>query len=270
MDIVVNAEKEGLLSTQDPLTHYFYNILLCLGYEPAYLPLANLIKLYHQLSGHWLVASPIHWEATHNDAMLTAAGNALQLSEEESRLWFAEVATFLSADGFTPVYHDAQTWLFKVDDKPPISSQAVETVLHQSLMPLFTSLDRRFFWQRLITELQMYLSAHPLNAKRQGLSINGLWFWGGGEFECQGRLIATDDAVLLGYARASDQAISPLGEALTLSKDHLVIINDPKQIECLGFKEKTKKKTVNWHWNNGSYSEQVRPWWSRILRYGEN
>jgi hypothetical protein len=266
MDVIVNGEKDEIPAASKALSRqssYHHRILDCLGYEPEHQPLANLLKLYHQLEGNWVIASPVHWEASHNDAMLSAAGSDLELSDEESRLWFTEVADFLKADGFTPVYHDAYTWLFKIDDKPKISSQSVQTLLHHSLMPVFSSLDSSIYWQRLITELQMYLSAHPLNLKRQELTINGLWFWGEGAFELKDRrAIISDDEVLLAYARATKAAISPLTPTTLFSKDQLVIINDPKQV-C-GFAEKIKKYKVNWYWNNCSYSSQARSWWSRL------
>ncbi len=263
MDIVVNADKKEL-PTESIKTgrqaNYYQNILECLGYAPEHLPLANLLKLYHQLAGRWIIASPVHWEATHNDAMLIAAGNELKLSDEESRLWFTEVADFLKADGFTPVYHDAGTWLFNTDSKPEINSQSLPTLLHQSLMPVFSSLDNSFYWQRLITEMQMYLSAHPLNLKRPNLPVNGLWFWGEGICDLQSKAIISDDPVLL----SNGSAIESLASTTSFNKDQLIIINDPKQIELCRLAEKIKQYKVNWYWNNCSYSCQPTSWWSRL------
>ncbi|MBA3536647.1 MAG: hypothetical protein H0T84_08570 [Tatlockia sp.] len=268
MDIIINGEKDAFPLESNALSgqaDYYHRILDCLGYEPEHQPLANLLKLYHGLEGNWVIASPVHWEASHNDAMLTAAGRELELSDEESRLWFKEVSDFLKADGFTPVYHDACTWLFKIDDKPKISSQSVQTLLHHSLMPVFSSLDSSIYWQRLLTELQMYLSAHPLNLKRNELTINGLWFWGEGAFELKGRrVIISDDEVLLNYANATESAIIPMTSTTLFSKAQLVIINEPKQIEICRLSEKIKKNTVNWYWNNCSYSSQAASWWSRL------
>lgn len=266
MDVIVNGEKNELPPGSKVLSrqgNYYHNILCSLGYEPEHLPLANLLKLYHHLAGQWLIASPVHWEASHNDAMLIAAGDELGLSDSESRLWFAEVADFLKADGFTPVYHDAHTWLFKIDDKPAINSQSLETILNKSLMPIFNSLDGSLFWQRLITELQMYLSAHSLNSKRQDLAINGLWFWGEGDFKLDGlRSIVSDDEILLKHSAS----LSPLTPATRFSKDVLLIINDPKQIELCELKQQFKKNTVNWFWSNCSYTCKPAHWWSRIWR----
>ena len=262
MDVVVNGE-----STEAPVASsqgdYYSNILLGLGYEPESLPLADLLKIYHQLSGSWLIASPVHWEATHNSAMLRATGKALDLSEDESRLWFDQVADFLKADGFTPVYHDAQTWLFRVDDKPKITSQSVHTLLHHPLMPVLRTLDDSLYWQRLITELQMYLSAHPLNTKRQDLVINGLWFWGEGELNrSKVREAISDDELLFEAGLAN----SRLNSETKFRKDHLVVIKDPQHLADFKLVEKLKKFPVNWYWNNCSYSTKSTRWWSKFWR----
>ncbi len=267
MHVVVNSIKEDVPVGSESLNgqkNYHHNILLCLGYKPDNLPLANFLALYQQLPGRWLVASPIHWQATHNDAMIVANGQELELTEQESRLWFSEVAQFLHADQFTPVFHDAHTWLFKIDDKPQITSQSPLTILHQSIMPILTRLDTSFYWQRLITELQMYLTAHPLNEKRQPkLAINGLWFWGEAEFSFSGnRTVVTDDEVLLNHTHQ----FSPLTPMTVIKKNHLVIINDPKQIEFCNLTAKMRKNKVHWYWNNLAYCTKVS-WWSRIRGY---
>ncbi|MBA2652243.1 MAG: hypothetical protein H0U73_08255 [Tatlockia sp.] len=267
MDVIVNGEKKeefppgskGLSKE----ANYYHAILGCLGYDPEHLPLAGLLKLYHQLEGQWLIASPVHWEASHNDAMLIAAGDELELSDSESRLWFAAVADFLKADGFTPVYHDAHTWLFNIDDKPAIHSQVLETMMHKSLMPIISSLDSSYFWQRLFTEMQMYLSAHPLNLKRPDLTINGLWFWGEGDFKLEGlRKIVSDDQILLKHS----SSVSPLTPVTEFSKNDLLIINDPTQIELCFLEQKLKKNTVNWYWSNCSYTCKPTHWWSKFWR----
>lgn len=267
MDVIVNAIKDDVPVGSEPLHglgDYYANILVGLGYKSDHLPLAALLALYHQQPGHWLIATPIHWEATHNDAMIVAAGQALELTENESRRWFTEVAQFLHADHFQPVFHDAQTWLFNLDNKPKITSHSIQSVLHQSIMPLLNALDKTLYWQRLITELQMYLSTHPLNKERESkLAINGVWFWGEGELTIpHQRPFATDDETLLKLG----SYISPLTPSITLQKDHILVINDVKQIEFCHLDDKMRKNKIHWYWNNMAYSMPVGHWWSRLWR----
>jgi hypothetical protein len=272
MDIIINGITENAPIASKPLSSqgdYYHNLLVCLGYNPFTPPLADLLRHYHHLEGQWLVATPIHWQATHNDAKLVATGRELGLTEEESRLWFAEVAQFLQADGLTLVYHDEQTWLLKIDHKPKITSQSVNSMLHQSLMPVLDKLDSTFFWQRLITELQMYLSSHPLNAKRDAnLPINGLWFWGEGEFVLsENRPIATDDDVILRHAASASNSIKRLTAATVFAKNQVLIIHDPQQITSCHLAEKTQKNSVHWYWNNLAYLSQANRWWSKLLSH---
>lgn len=268
MDVIVNGMRELAPEGSKPLMSYgsyHSNLLLCLGYGPLSLPLAELLKLYHHLDGKWLVASPIHWEATHNDAMIVALDERLELSEEESLLWFLEVKKFLKEDNFDPIYHSAGQWLFNIDDKPIINSKAAPAILHQSVMPILNAIDATFFWQRLITEMQMYLSSHPLNRQREAkLAINGLWFWGEGEFkQSVTRPIATDDEVLLNHLKGEVSLLTP---DTALKKDHLVLITKPQEISLSKLEEKTKKSTTHWYWNNQAYSCETKHWWSRLWR----
>ncbi len=261
MDAVINAIKEVAAANSQPLSsqrNYYLNVLNCLGYDPIHPPLANLFARYHQLAGQWLIASPIHWEATHNDAMITAIDSELELTEEESQLWFADLSQFLK-DDFHWHYHDAHTWLLKVDDKPSIFSQSLYAMQHHSLMPVFAIMDKTLFWQRLMTELQMYLSSHPLNTQRQGkLTINGVWFWGQGELNPQTqRKIVTDDEVLL--ASLADVADDFLSTPLT--KNHLIAIKYPQQIDFSHLQDKMQKYPVHWYWNNLAYLTKRRFWW---------
>ncbi|ARG97557.1 hypothetical protein [Legionella micdadei] len=267
MDVIINDVKDDFPSGSEPLQSqedYYLNILIGLGYKPGNLPLAPLLAAYHQLPGRWVIASPIHWEATHNDAMIIASGKELELTENESLRWFSEVTQFLHADHFQCFFQDPQKWLFNIDNKPKITSCSIQSVLHRSMMPILNRLDESFYWQRLITELQMYLSSHPLNKMREGkLSINGLWFWGEGELAVPTkRPIATDDEILLKLGLP----ISPLTPTMSLKQDHLLIINDVKQIEFCNLEDKMRKNKIHWYWNNLAYSSPATHWWSRLWR----
>ncbi len=132
----------------------------------------------HRLDGDWLVISPIYWQATHNDAMIMAYGEALDLPDDESRRWFAALADFLKDDNVTLHYQDAHTWLIQFAQCPPIHSKPVHMLLQQPLMQHLKTLDPTLFWSRFITENQMFFSEHPLNKARIGrYPINGVWVW---------------------------------------------------------------------------------------------
>ncbi|CEK10701.1 hypothetical protein [Legionella hackeliae] len=266
MQIVVNGATEAPLDSK-PLHSqggYYPNVLTCLGGNALNPPLAELLRRYHQLEGRWLIASPIHWEATHNDAMIIATDEMLELEDAESRQWFAEVADFLKGNDIKMFYHNAFTWLLNIDNKPAIHSQSVYTLLHQSLMPTLNTLDNELFWQRLITELQMFLSSNLLNTQRQNkYIINGLWLWGEGEFApVTKENILTDDEILLQIVKQSDNLPKPL----IPNKNSLVFIKYPHQADIPFLQKQTQKNSVQWYWNNLAYLQHPTRWWSRLWR----
>lgn len=265
MDVVINSFSEGMPSAANALVseqHYLLNTLAALGADRNQLPLASLLKRYHQLEGSWLIASPISWEATHNDAMLVAAGASLQLDDKLARVWFAEVSQFFASDGMQLVYHDATTWLVNVSKKPPIVSQSPFHLLHQSFMPLLEALDPSMYWQRLITELQMFMGSHPLNYARP-FPINGLWFWGNGELPVPtDKPLLSDDEVIrqvFPYCQAFDATSTPPKEALVI-----IAHSNPELISQ--FKTTTAKMPVNWYWNNLAYHSKAQRWWTKLWR----
>ena len=185
MDVVINAECAEVPVGSTPLSHqgnYYHHIFSCLLGPIESPPVADLLRRYYGLEGDWLIASPIHWQATHNDAMIVASAHELKLSESESVRFFSALAEFVAAYSIKLHYHDAYTWLLNVDGQPHITAKPVHALLHQSLMPELRTLDSTLFWQRLITEIQMFFSAHPFNKEREEkYSINGIWIWGNGK-----------------------------------------------------------------------------------------
>ena len=142
-------------------------------------PGVDFLRSYHGLDGTWLVASPIYWQATHNDAMIVACDEALDLSDEESRAWFAVWAECLQLENIQLYYHDAYTWLIKPSALQPINALPVHALLQQPMMAHLKALDKTLFWSRILTENQMLFSAHPLNhARKDRYPINGVWIWG--------------------------------------------------------------------------------------------
>lgn len=290
MDVVINddidAVPEGYTPTQ---THgnFYHNILACLAYPIDAPPVADLLRRHHGLEGDWLIASPIHWQATHNDAMIVASGHELKLSTEESRVWCAELAAFSAFVDIKLHYHDASTWLLQRDGKPKIIARPVHTLHHQSMMPELKKLDETLFWQRYITENQMFFSEHPLNkARKESYSINGLWLWGGGNLHERGHktLVCANEglqklATLLSTSVSSYQSGKmPNSRGLTagssldaksmdpaFAADSVLLFDTLNEHERAALQTQLQKNTVHWYWNNVAYTSKPKSWWSRLL-----
>lgn len=243
---------------------FWTNALMALGFDAPYLPLAALLKQVHGLQGTWMLASPVHWVAGHNDAVISACGEMLLRHEGHARIWFAEISQFLAQDGISMVFHDANTWLVRVDDKPVWQAPDVHCMLDKSFSEVLSSMEKDAYWLRLLTELQMFCSHHPLNTKSGELSVNGLWFWGAASLPAGlDKKIMTDSLAL--------QAIFPdslvLSPAARFTGDLTVIIETltPEYLRLLD--NYNQKNTCLWYWNNTAYLRSPRFWWSRLREH---
>ena len=269
MDVVINAEITEVPAGHTPITTYgnfYHNILACLDYPKDAPPVADLLRSYYRLDGDWLIASPIHWQATHNDAMITALGSELQLSEIQSRAWFAALAEFVASDISNLYYHDPHTWLLQCDGKPQLTAKPVHTLHHQSMMPELKRLDKTLFWQRFITENQMFFSTHPLNkARTEVYPINGLWLWGNGKLQACGQkqLICSDES-LWQLARVLSTNVSEYQSVPSIADNSVLLFSELGQHELCALQTRLQKNKVRWYWNNVAYLTKPRNWWSRF------
>ena len=268
VDIIINADTDRPPAGSKPLVGYsdwLVNFLARLGYESSHAPVADLLRQSHHLEGEWLIIEPIHWQASHNDAMIVASGRDLQLTDAESRAWFTAVADFLREDKISLHYHNAQTWLINVDGLPKITSKPIHLMSNQSMMPVIKEMDNTMYWQRLMTELQMFLSAHPYNVQREGLfPVNGLWLYGEGLFRFDSKqLIITDDEHFIASFPAN---IKPLSFAKPIDNDAIVLINDYQKMKQDHWDAITCNRKIRWFWNNVAYSTRKKSWWSRFMR----
>lgn len=265
MDVIINDVIEVVPANSKPLVtegDALLNLLVSLDYNPASLPLAALLANYHHLdAGNWLVIEPVHWQATHNDAMIVACGRELLLTGEESRQWFDAVSHFLREDGFLFHYHNAHTWLIKANDKPSLNNTSAFSLLHKSLMPVFGQMDITSYWQKLLTELQMFLSSHPLNQQRQNaLPINGVWVYGQGVFKIpETQSIITDDEQLIA---CYPERVVPLDFTQPLKNNSILLLNDKNKLDFSKLPASMTRHALRWFWNNTAYSTSKKSWWN--------
>ncbi|MDF1827007.1 MAG: hypothetical protein P1U39_01870 [Legionellaceae bacterium] len=146
-----------------------------MGLDPVLKALKNHDNLPKDFPGAWLVVTPVHWEATHNNAAIVAGGDALNLSDEASRKLYTAFAAFLAEDNMQLHYCDANTWLLLCEHQAPPQTEALEHVLQRSMHVLLDGLKSTPFWLRFITESQMFLSGQVQEGA--DYPINGVWVW---------------------------------------------------------------------------------------------
>lgn len=271
MDVVINAEQT-VLPRHAVLLHgqddFWLNLLTQLGQDKHHTPIADFFRRsLGLLQGSWLVVSPIHWQVTHNDAMITVYGDELALTEATSRIWCAEVNQFLTQDGLNLIYLSPYCWLINAVGKRSLKSPNLADMHHQSMMPVLAEMDDSMYWQRLSTELQMFLSSHPLNTGRR-IPINGVWFWGGGQL-CEDnhqylRPILTDDKTF----QQLFKGYRPIDFENDFSEQELlVVIRYPESDLVDKLVKKMGHKQVEWYWNNLAYQSKRLSWYRRYMDF---
>lgn len=273
MDVVVHSDCPSSLKPKQLIKgccHAYLNLFMSLGYGENEYPVADWLRLYHGLDGNWLVVTPIHWQATHNDVMLMACDSALNCSDAQAREVFDVFSTFAAEEGMRVHYHDPYTWLLQCADKPPITASPPYALIHQSMFPHIQQLDSTLYWQRFMTEVQMLFAQRIDNASQ----INGVWIWGGGQLKAPShRPIWVITGPILRHLNQFEMA-RLLSNKAQLSgregKNALLWFDSLSPEEHEQLSTQLKPYAVNWYWNNLAYHTKKSSWFTKIFSKDRN
>lgn len=126
--------------------------------------------------------SPIHLQAGIDTAVVMGE-RFLALSSAERHALTADLAPWLAADGLILLTATPQRWYLAIPAGSPLGDGDLPPLgeaLNRSAHGLIDGADRRGI-RRWLTELQMWLYAHPINtarAERGQPELNSLWLWG--------------------------------------------------------------------------------------------
>lgn len=179
-------------------------------------PLTAAIDRIAADTGTLLRADPVHLQLQRSQTFVLAAP-ALQIESDEARVLATALNEHFATEGFTfHAPHPARWYLsIKSDtapDTPPLISPALSALAGRPLPgePLSGA------WHRRLTEIQMLLHAHPVNAAREARGapvINSVLLWGGGRMPAvPGRHythVWTNDALATALAAAGNAACAP-------------------------------------------------------------
>lgn len=163
----------------------------------------------------WLRADPAHVRADIAGARLLAVGE-LRLAADDAAALGAALAPLFGDLGFEFSTPRPERWYVRLPQgvpapefSPPWRALGEDPRAHA---PQGTDAAR---WQRVASECQVLLHAHPVNARRAaaGLpTVNCLWFWGAGPLPprvgARVDAIAGDDPLLAALARAAGVPVS--------------------------------------------------------------
>lgn len=130
--------------------------------------------------GYWLCADPVSLQLQHAQVMVQPD---VMLTPEEATALCANLNEHFAGMGLSFHAPHPRRWYARLDAVPQMVTSSLRQVAWRDAkfhQPQGTDALR---WQRIATEMQMLLYAHPANqarAARGELVINSLWLWGGG------------------------------------------------------------------------------------------
>jgi hypothetical protein len=146
----------------------------------------------------WLRADPVHLQLM-RDRVVVVPAEALDLPREEAgALVEALNAHFPEKIAFQ--LHDARRWTARVAENLPVADEPALAAAGREAAPSRAS-------GPLLTEIQMLLHAHPVNAAREARGeqpVNSLWLWGAGRAAAASSRwisVLADEPLALGFAR---------------------------------------------------------------------
>jgi hypothetical protein len=158
---------------------------LCRAFGVADCPVAALTLLADGGEpgvGFWLRADPVHLELR-RDGMALLQGGGLGISAEEAAALTAALNHHFARDGLTFHALRPERWYLHTATPPALETVPLSRVMHRYIGNSMPSGPDGPRWRAVLTEIQMVLHDHPVNAAREERGrhqVNSLWLWGGG------------------------------------------------------------------------------------------
>ncbi len=159
-------------------------------------------------ASYWIFAQPVHL-AVDRDSLILQPPSQLRLSADESRELFDALKQHLAQDQLKLKHAGTGIWCIGSRAHQDLSTTEPDLAQGRNVDGLLPGGADANRWQRLITEAQMILHEHPVNAAREArgaVPVNSLWIWGGGVLAAAERrfdAMCAQDPLLRALARLS-------------------------------------------------------------------
>lgn len=133
-------------------------------------------------TGYWLCAEPVYLHPD-LDHVLLFDKSTFDLAKHELAQLVSEIDEMLLEDGITTHHGHQQSLFFRTADKIEAIFTPLKQVSGQNILQYLPEGEDASKWRMLQNEIQMQMTQSVVNKEREqrGLvSVNGLWFWGGG------------------------------------------------------------------------------------------
>jgi hypothetical protein len=193
---------------------------------------------------HLMRADPVHLRADQSSLRLFDS-HSFTLTQDEADELVAAFNSFYAERGWHLEAPRPQRWYLSMRSEPGITTQAIGSVIGQSIDACLPRGEAAPHWHATMNEIQMLFHAHPVNAAREQRGepvINSVWFWGGGAMPANVQTsavrIATDHPLAMGLAQQAgasrmdvpangDELLAALGDGETLVVND--VLEGPKQ-----------------------------------------
>jgi hypothetical protein len=132
--------------------------------------------------GYWLRADPVHLQLGREQVLLMEAP-LLGITREEAQALVAALNAHFASRGLTFQAPHSERWYVHVDNTPDLVTHTVSETAGEDVRERLPAGADAMEWHRLFNEAQMLLHAQAANEAREAagrMTINSVWFWGGG------------------------------------------------------------------------------------------
>ena len=188
------------------------------------------LSYYHDFgqppSGYCMRADPVHLRADTSGLILFDLVKS-GVTEQELFDLATDISEHLAQDGFRLECRAGERWYLTGDTSQDVHADALSDAVGRILRPTHLQGHDAQQWTRRLNEIQMLLSAHPVNRQRLAegkVAINSLWLWGGGCWlaplvsDCTG--MTSDNPCVCGYAGASGMSLRQWDNGRELADVH--------------------------------------------------
>jgi hypothetical protein len=177
---------------------------------------------------HYMHADPVHLRADLDHAVLTSSLD-LAISEQESMQLCNALNKHFNQDGLTFIRLHRDKWLVSSEKKIRMKTTPLVDATGRNINFLLPRGEDAGAWNKILTEAQMLMHSHEVNASREDLGlqiINSLWFHGCGELPERDNnkitSICSDHDMFKGLARHSACDHLPMPDTVASYKEYLV------------------------------------------------
>ena len=134
-------------------------------------------------SFYWLRADPVGVSMQRDQITLQSD---ISLGADEAARLCESMNTHFAADGLQFYAPHPQRWYLRLEQAPAIQTVPLPQVVGANMHEYLPVGEDALHWHSVSNEIQMLFHDHTVNLAREHAGrqqVNGVWFWGGGNFQ---------------------------------------------------------------------------------------